>query len=234
MGVCSSNNANQKAEKKAAQSRKSQNSINELEAQIEALKKMQEKQIADVQQEQGKVMRSVLDGGDASHMWSLLAKSVVSGIHVSKDQLDVLWNKYDQDKNGILDMNEVKCILNDVNLSKIELLEQALAPDSAFRETNKKNPMADFAEIEMKNKLYALQQQVTDGVNDTELHNIFSQLDDNGDGQIQKTEFFTKAEDVMFSEQTQARDVVQTLMSALEVMQKSLAFDVSTLNTKFK
>mmetsp|Transcript_22495 Transcript_22495/g.44584 ORF Transcript_22495/g.44584 Transcript_22495/m.44584 type:complete len:223 (-) Transcript_22495:273-941(-) len=217
MGVCSTK------EKKAPNQ-----DLENLTAQIEELKALQRHQAAEVALSQQIVLTNVKHGDSAAmvSMWSLLAKSVVAGVSVSPEQLEVLWGKYDKDQNGVLDLEEVKCMLEDVRLSRIQLLENALSAGSPFREQNRGNPIAFAAlEQEMKSKLYSLQSE-QNSFDEHEVKSIFSNLDVNGDGKIQKTEFLCRAEETIFSEQRQARQVVDNMIQSLEMIQNSVQFDV--------
>jgi len=182
-----------------------QNMFGNLEKQLEGVRKMAAEKKRATQREGTQIMPKLKKQTTAARVetFTWVAEAVTQGIEVDPQIYEKLFDQYDADKSGSLDMNQIKKLMKEVAMSEVELCKKALT-SGELEKSMEGNPMGTAMLPMVRGQVQAKQnlaEAKVKHIDEASAKDIKKQLDITGDDRVTKTEFMGRIEQTFFFEQ---------------------------------
>lgn len=154
-------------------------------------------------------------------MWKLVMQKTVLLDGPSKEELSVIFDKYDTNQNGMLEKDELKGILVEFATAKLKLLDEEDARvkkqiADAKRNMGRDNMMAELGECMLDMQLgmqeaqkACLRAQANGNIAQDLVDHLYQAMDKNRDESVSKEEFLDGATRTLLAEQLAAKQMEQ-------------------------
>jgi len=185
-----------------------------IQDQMAGLKKFEQEKKRETEKKGKAIMPKLKRQKTANRVeaFEYIANAIALGLEVKEDIYATLFDQYDTDNSGSLDMEQIKKLIKDVSMSEISRMNDFLT-SGELEIQMKAVPMGEMmipmarGQIEAKRNMA---QEKVKHIDKATVEEVRQKLDIKGDGKVTKEEFLSRVEQTFwFEEQMQAMEMAR-------------------------